>query len=88
MTENWKQVFCRIVFLQEEQLGANAVMELRFDSSDIGQIMTEIVAYGTAVVVEDASTHFSDVDETGTISAPGSIARNFFLHCAMACGCE
>ncbi len=38
-----------------KQLGANAVMELRFDSSDIGQIMTEIVAYGTAVVVEDAS---------------------------------
>ncbi|WP_393971673.1 heavy metal-binding domain-containing protein [Oxyplasma meridianum] len=37
------------------QLGANAVIELRFDSSDIGQIMTEIVAYGTAVVIEDAS---------------------------------
>lgn len=34
--------------------GANAVIELRFDSSDIGQIMTEIVAYGTAVVVSDA----------------------------------
>lgn len=35
------------------QLGANAVIETRFDSSDIGQVMTEIVAYGTAVVVED-----------------------------------
>jgi uncharacterized protein YbjQ (UPF0145 family) len=38
-----------------KQLGANAVIELRFDSSDIGQVMTEIVAYGTAVVIEDAS---------------------------------
>lgn len=38
-----------------KQLGANAVIELRFDSSDIGQVMTEIVAYGTAVIVEDAS---------------------------------
>ncbi|MFG1520253.1 MAG: heavy metal-binding domain-containing protein [Thermoplasmataceae archaeon] len=37
------------------ELGANAVIELRFDSSDIGQVMTEIVAYGTAVIVEDAS---------------------------------
>ncbi|MEM0158506.1 MAG: heavy metal-binding domain-containing protein [Thermoplasmataceae archaeon] len=38
-----------------QQLGANAVIELRFDSSDIGQVMTEIVAYGTAVVVTDVS---------------------------------
>jgi uncharacterized protein YbjQ (UPF0145 family) len=36
-------------------LGANAVIGVRFDSSEIGQTMTEIVAYGTAVVVEDAS---------------------------------
>lgn len=38
-----------------KQLGANAVVEMRFDSSDIGQVMTEIVAYGTAVVVSDVS---------------------------------
>lgn len=38
-----------------KQLGANAVIEMRFDSSDIGQVMTEIVAYGTAVVVSDVS---------------------------------
>ncbi len=38
-----------------KQIGANAVIELRFDSSDIGQVMTEIVAYGTAVIIEDAS---------------------------------
>ena len=33
-------------------LGANAVIGMRFDSSEIGQSLTEIVAYGTAVVVE------------------------------------
>ncbi len=32
-------------------LGANAVISMRFDSSDIGQTMSEIVAYGTAVIV-------------------------------------
>jgi uncharacterized protein YbjQ (UPF0145 family) len=32
-------------------LGANAVVAMRFDSSEIGQQLTEIVAYGTAVVV-------------------------------------
>jgi uncharacterized protein YbjQ (UPF0145 family) len=32
-------------------LGANGVVAVRFDSSEIGQQLTEIVAYGTAVVV-------------------------------------
>ena len=32
-------------------MGANAVVGMRFDSSEIGQSMTEIVAYGTAVIV-------------------------------------
>jgi uncharacterized protein YbjQ (UPF0145 family) len=32
-------------------LGANAVVSMRFDSSEIGQQFTEIVAYGSAVVV-------------------------------------
>jgi len=34
--------------------GANAVVMMRFDSSEMGQTMSEIVAYGTAVVVEPA----------------------------------
>ena len=33
-------------------MGANAVVMMRFDSAEIGQTMSEIVAYGTAVVVE------------------------------------
>ncbi|MBW4093438.1 MAG: heavy metal-binding domain-containing protein [Proteobacteria bacterium] len=35
-------------------MGANAILTLRFDSSEIGQTMSEIVAYGTAVVLEPA----------------------------------
>jgi len=33
-------------------MGANAIVMMRFDSSEIGQTMSEIVAYGTAVIVE------------------------------------
>ena len=33
-------------------MGADAVISMRFDSSELGQTMTEIVAYGTAVVTE------------------------------------
>jgi uncharacterized protein YbjQ (UPF0145 family) len=37
-------------------VGANAVLSMRFDSSEIAGSMSEIVAYGTAVIVEpDAS---------------------------------
>ncbi|MGD0191638.1 MAG: heavy metal-binding domain-containing protein [Rhizomicrobium sp.] len=36
-------------------MGANAIVMMRFDSSEIGQTMSEIVAYGTAVVVEPES---------------------------------
>ena len=38
-------------------LGANAVLSMRFDSSELSGTMSEIVAYGTAVVVApDGST--------------------------------
>ena len=37
-------------------MGANAVISMRFDSSELAGTMTEIVAYGTAVNIEpDAS---------------------------------
>src|SRR5437868_13982262 len=32
-------------------MGANAVVMMRFDSSELGQTMTEVVAYGTAAVI-------------------------------------
>jgi uncharacterized protein YbjQ (UPF0145 family) len=35
--------------------GANAVIGVRFDSSEIGQQLSEIVAYGTAVVIVSGS---------------------------------
>ena len=36
-------------------MGANAVVMMRFDSTEIGQSMSEIVAYGTAVIIEPAT---------------------------------
>jgi uncharacterized protein YbjQ (UPF0145 family) len=37
-------------------MGANAVVSMRFDSSEIGSTMSEIVAYGTAVIVVPDTT--------------------------------
>jgi uncharacterized protein YbjQ (UPF0145 family) len=36
-------------------MGGNAVVSMRFDSSELAGTMSEIVAYGTAVVVEPES---------------------------------
>jgi uncharacterized protein YbjQ (UPF0145 family) len=33
-------------------MGGNAIVMMRFDSAEMGQTMSEIVAYGTAVVIE------------------------------------
>ena len=33
-------------------MGANAVVRMQFDSSEVGSTMSEIVAYGTAAIVE------------------------------------
>ncbi|MFM9851943.1 MAG: YbjQ family protein [Sphingomonadaceae bacterium] len=33
-------------------MGANAIVMMRFDSGSIGQVMNEVVAYGTAVRIE------------------------------------
>jgi uncharacterized protein YbjQ (UPF0145 family) len=35
-------------------MGANGILMMRFDSSEIGQTMSEIVAYGTAVILDQA----------------------------------
>ena len=34
------------------ELGANAVVGLRYDATEVARGMTEVLAYGTAVVVE------------------------------------
>src|SRR3954466_16165098 len=44
-------------------MGGNAVVSMRFDSSEMATTMTEIVAYGTAVVIEpDGSAAAPTVD--------------------------
>ena len=35
-----------------EQMGANAIIAMKYDATDLGNNMTEVLAYGTAAVVE------------------------------------
>jgi uncharacterized protein YbjQ (UPF0145 family) len=51
LEETRKQAVDRLV-RNATAMGANAVLMMRFDSSEIGQYMSEIVAYGTAAILE------------------------------------
>jgi uncharacterized protein YbjQ (UPF0145 family) len=35
-----------------QELGANAIVGIRYDATELAENMTEVLAYGTAVVVE------------------------------------
>ena len=37
-----------------EKVGANAIIGVRYDATELSESMTEVLAYGTAVVVEAA----------------------------------
>ena len=43
-----------------QELGANAIINVRFSTSYIMQNASEILAYGTAVVVEDEISNLTD----------------------------
>jgi|SRR6185503_9416783 len=36
------------------EMGANAIIGMRYDANEVSQGVTEVLAYGTAVVVEEA----------------------------------
>jgi uncharacterized protein YbjQ (UPF0145 family) len=53
LSESREQALERLCDAARER-GANAVLAMRFDCNEIGDIMSEVAAYGTAVTVERA----------------------------------
>jgi uncharacterized protein YbjQ (UPF0145 family) len=45
----------QIMLHHANELGANAIIGARYDANEIAQGVTEVLAYGTAVVVEPAA---------------------------------
>jgi uncharacterized protein YbjQ (UPF0145 family) len=52
-----------IMVLHGSQIGANAIVGVRYDATEIMQGATEVLAYGTAVVVEPAAASVTDAPE-------------------------
>jgi len=52
LCEHARQEAYEIMLQHSQALGANAVVAMRYDANDIAQGVTEVLAYGTAVVIE------------------------------------
>ena len=52
--EDAREEACERMVRHAEQHGANAVIAFRYDATEFAQGVTEVLAYGTAVLVERA----------------------------------
>ena len=55
LCEQTRQEAFHVMVEHAAQVGANAVVGFRYDATEIGAGVTEVLAYGTAVVVEPVS---------------------------------
>ena len=55
MCEQARDEAFRLMLSHAGQLGANAVIGVRYDATEIGPGMTEVLCYGTGVLVETSS---------------------------------
>ncbi len=52
LCENAREEALQLMILHARELGANAIINMRYDANDVMSGLTEVLAYGTAVVVE------------------------------------
>ncbi|MGZ3754980.1 MAG: YbjQ family protein [Mucilaginibacter sp.] len=52
LCENTREEAFQLLIQHAQVLGANAIINMRYDANEIMQGITEVLAYGTAVVVE------------------------------------
>lgn len=55
LAEETRQEAFDLMMKHAEEAGANAILAMRYDANEIASAVTEVLAYGTAVVVEKVS---------------------------------
>lgn len=55
MCEEARQEAFDLMMRHATEMGANAILGMRYDATEIGEGVAEVLAYGTAVVVERAA---------------------------------
>jgi uncharacterized protein YbjQ (UPF0145 family) len=52
LCENAREEALQFMIQHAEELGANAIISMRYDANEVSTGLTEVLAYGTAVLVE------------------------------------
>jgi uncharacterized protein YbjQ (UPF0145 family) len=55
LAEETRQEAYDLLVRHAETMGANAILAMRYDANEIASAVTEVLAYGTAVVVEKSA---------------------------------
>ncbi len=55
LAETARQEAFDLLIAQATEMGANAIIAMRYDANEIASAVTEVLAYGTAVVIEPAA---------------------------------
>ena len=53
LCENAREEALQLMIQHAQELGANAILSMRYDANDVMSGLTEVLAYGTAVFVEE-----------------------------------
>lgn len=56
LAEDARQEAFDLLIRHAEEAGANAILAMRYDANEMASAVTEVLAYGTAVVVEKTDT--------------------------------
>lgn len=54
LCENARQEAYELMLQHADEMGANAIVGMRYDANDVMDGVTEVLAYGTAVIVDRA----------------------------------
>ena len=52
LCENAREEALQLMIRHAQEMGANAIISMRYDANEVMSGLTEVLAYGTAVVVE------------------------------------
>ena len=75
LAEQTRQEAFNLLIAHAQEMGANAVIGMRYDANEIAAAVTEVLAYGTAVVVEPVNGQADQGPWTGQTTGERPVAR-------------
>lgn len=75
LAEQTRQEAFNLLIEHAQEMGANAVIGMRYDANEIAAAVTEVLAYGTAVVVEPAGQQSASGQPNPWSQSPPGVQR-------------